>query len=115
MSADQKPRTLAEAADDLERLVRVGSSSGNARSDSEWYARHPLADVKIPSEARQKFATWLRRLSPSHAHTATATLTTSEAGVPTPVLAAWLARFPADAVITQDGRTWTATWTEASR
>ena len=115
MSTDEKPRTLAEAADDLERLLRVGSSSGNGRTDSEWYHRHPLADVKIPREAREAFASWLRRLAPRQAHTATATLTATAAGMPSAVLAAWLQRFPEDAVLTQDGLTWTVTWTEAGR
>jgi hypothetical protein len=116
MSDDQKPRTLAEAAADLERLVRVGKSSNGGRADSEWYHRHPLANAEISTEARDMFARWLARLAPRQAHTATATLVVAdENGVPTPVLAAWLARLPGDAVVTQDGQTWTATWTEAAR
>lgn len=112
----EQPRTLAEAADELTRLNAVGKSTDNRRSDSEWFSGHQLVRASVTTEDRETFAAWLRLLAPSHAHTATSTLTPpDDHGVPVPVLAAWLARMPADAVITRDGEAWVATWTESTR
>jgi hypothetical protein len=106
--------TVAELAAEMTRLNEIGASSGNRRTDSEFYHTHALSSV--PTEHREAFARWLRRHAPATALTATSTLTAPDAnGIPAPVLTAWLARLPADAVVVRESEeplTLRATWTE---
>ena len=116
--SDTTPTTVAQVAAEVTRLNTIGKTTGRdvPRADSEWYHSHRLSDV--PNEHREKFAAWLNRLAPSTALAATSTLTApDDNGIPGPVLAAWLARLPKDAVIvreTEEPLTLLATWTERS-
>lgn len=107
-------RTLLDFTENIRRLNKVGASSGNGRTDSEWFHRHPLA--KIPPEHREALEKYLDRITPSRAVTATADITAPDGnGIHGSMLAAWLARFPSDAVVTresEDPLTLRATWTE---